>query len=390
MTESPFSTQGWNRYSYVGNSPLNFTDPSGYCFMGCFWQPIFKAIGNFIRQNWGSFFQIAATAICAATPGCQPFLPIVAGLASAFVTGVTSGDLGQALKAGFISAVTAVAFNVVGDITLGPAHKVAAFGSVKHLANIAGHAVVGCLSAVASGGKCGPGALAAGLSAAASPLIETTFPDPKTNVGSLFGGTAASAVLGGLGSVAGGGKFANGAVTGAFGYLFNAFQHMGKHYVNPWDVGNDAHQTFQRYAARDPDMFYEQWDDDAGTNFRGRPDVGNRLSLELWEIKPNNADAIARGMAQIAWYTMSSTGLSTYSPGGMSIFPGTYPLTLHGYYGAYEYQLVAPGVIVYDFFPYEMTTVSLSFASYFGAYYLFGPGSAFLPLPGGRGRGFAR
>ena len=27
-TENPFSTQGWNRYSYVGNSPLNFTDPS--------------------------------------------------------------------------------------------------------------------------------------------------------------------------------------------------------------------------------------------------------------------------------------------------------------------------------------------------------------------------
>jgi hypothetical protein len=31
----------------------------------------------------------------------------------------------------------------------------------------------------------------------------------------------ANSTLGGLASIAGGGKFANGAVTGAFGYLFN-------------------------------------------------------------------------------------------------------------------------------------------------------------------------
>jgi hypothetical protein len=37
----------------------------------------------------------------------------------------------------------------------------------------------------------------------------------------LIGGSIASGTLGGLGSVAGGGKFANGAITAAFGYLFN-------------------------------------------------------------------------------------------------------------------------------------------------------------------------
>jgi hypothetical protein len=40
MTEDAHSTQGSNRYSYVGNSPVNFTDPSGYCFIGCFWQKL--------------------------------------------------------------------------------------------------------------------------------------------------------------------------------------------------------------------------------------------------------------------------------------------------------------------------------------------------------------
>jgi RHS repeat-associated protein len=275
MTESPFSTQGWNRYSYVGNSPLNFTDPSGYCFMGCFWQSAFRAIGTFLRQNWGSLFQIAATAACAALPGCQPFLPVVAGLASAFVTGVTSGDLGKALKAGLISAVTAMAFSFVGDVTLGPGHPVPEFGSTAHLANIAGHAAVGCLSAVASGGKCGPGALAAGVSAAGGPLIENVFPNPNTNVGSLFGGTAASAVLGGLGSVAGGGKFANGAVTGAFGYLFNqAMQDIGRRVTN---------DTITLTA---PDgqsiMRYEVPPSSRGANVYDAPIEGGKLDVTGW------------------------------------------------------------------------------------------------------------
>ena len=69
MTENPFSTQGWNRYSYVGNSPLNFTDPSGYCFMGCFWQKPFKAIGALLRKFpiIGQIVQAAAVAFTGGT-----------------------------------------------------------------------------------------------------------------------------------------------------------------------------------------------------------------------------------------------------------------------------------------------------------------------------------
>ncbi len=129
--------------------------------------------------------------------------PPGAVLASAFVAGVTSGDLGMALKAGLISAVTAGAFKAVGNFT--------ASGS---LGNVAGHAAVGCLSAVASGGRCGSGALSAGIPAAGTPFISQAFPNARTDAGDMFGGTAASAVLGGLGSVAGGGKFENGAVSG--------------------------------------------------------------------------------------------------------------------------------------------------------------------------------
>ncbi len=221
MTESPFSTQGWNRYSYVGNSPLNFTDPSGYCFMGCFWKSAFRAIGNFFRQNWGAIVQIAAAAICSAVGG--PGLGSACGaVASAIVTGITSGDLGKALRAGLISAVTAIAFYGIGDLTgnfegslpwLG-GHGPLEFGSPAHLFNIAGHALVGCASAMAKGGKCGPGALSGAAGSFGGPLMEGLGFAPKL---------VATSVLGGLASVAGGGKFADGAVTAAFGYLFNYF-----------------------------------------------------------------------------------------------------------------------------------------------------------------------
>jgi RHS repeat-associated protein len=223
MTEDPFSKQGWNRYAYVGNSPVNFTDPSGYCFMGCFWKPIFKAIGNFFQKNFAAILQVAATALLCSGPTA----PICAGVVAFAVTGVTSGDLGLALRAGLTAAFTAGAMDAVGTATLGPAHKMPEFMSPAHAANIAGHALVGCMSAVMGGAKCGPGALAGAVGSLASPVIGKAFPFPRSNPGDLFGGTVASAVVGGLASVAAGGKFANGAVTAAFGYLFNQAARAG-------------------------------------------------------------------------------------------------------------------------------------------------------------------
>ena len=51
VTEDPMGSQGWNRYSYVGNSPVNFTDPSGYCFMGCFWNKALRGLGNLLDNR---------------------------------------------------------------------------------------------------------------------------------------------------------------------------------------------------------------------------------------------------------------------------------------------------------------------------------------------------
>src|SRR6266851_5321278 len=211
--ESPFSTQGWNRYSYVGNNPLAHGDPTGFCFLGCFWKPIFHAIGQIFRVPIVSqvFVIAAVVALCPTTGGACAIL--VGSASSAFTAGVSSGKIGEAFKAGLVSAATAAAFYGVGEATDFHGADMSKFLTGDHFANIAGHALVGCLSATASGGRCGAGALSAGLSGFAGPVV--------AGLGGT-GGLVASTALGGVGSVLGGGKFENGAITGAFGYLFNA------------------------------------------------------------------------------------------------------------------------------------------------------------------------
>ena len=66
------------------------------------------------------------------------------------------------------------------------------------------------------GGNCGSGAVSAGFA---------EFAGPKLLTGNIVADTAVHATLGGVGALAAGGKFANGALTGAFGYLFNCVMH---------------------------------------------------------------------------------------------------------------------------------------------------------------------
>jgi hypothetical protein len=150
----------------------------------------------------GASVALASAAAYAAWGATVGFLT---GGLSAFLAG---GDLGDVLRGALVGAVS-------GALT-GGLHMVGG------LANIVGHGVVGGLSNVAMGGKFGDGFLSAAASAA-------TAVSGLTNPGSaagkslgFVGRTAIASAAGGTASAIGGGKFANGAYTGAFTHLLNA------------------------------------------------------------------------------------------------------------------------------------------------------------------------
>ena len=208
ILQSLFDTQGLNRFTYVGNNPLAFTDPSGHLFRG---------VRNFFRSN-----PIAAFAVGIAVAWIDGGMTLsgLTTMNAAVITGGVSGGLTGGVKGAIVGGATGALFHGVGTLAKGIESAAGAFAFT-----VAGHSAVGCASATASGGSCVSGALSAGFAAFAGPLI----PSEAALVG--------RAVIGGTASVIGGGKFQNGAVTAAFGYLFNEMAH----YARNTELGRDIY-----------------------------------------------------------------------------------------------------------------------------------------------------
>jgi RHS repeat-associated protein len=91
----PLNGQTWNRYSYVWNNPLAYTDPTGFCPGNCIGTMNQQPPGpSGFMQLIGSLFKIAGAAICmmAGPEACLPFMPMVVGMTSFYAAGVTSGQ----------------------------------------------------------------------------------------------------------------------------------------------------------------------------------------------------------------------------------------------------------------------------------------------------------
>lgn len=305
--QDPYNGQSLNRYSYVWNNPVNSTDPSGYWNL---WKHV-RDIKHWAQDNRRAIYAVAAAYVGG---------PWGAALYSFYTVKNDGGSTASALRGAAITGITAAAFQAVGDF--------APTGDVK---NIIGHGLVGGTSTALQGGKFTSGFLSASVSAA---VPMPSNPALATAVAFVTGGTA---------SVLGGGKFANGATTAAYGYLFN-------YAVHQLDIGNDADQTLRDYAIdQDPqNISGNTTTDGRGAYFGGRPDIFDRSTSELWEVK--SSLQVFQAWVKAEFYSLVSMWSGVpYMPGGTpSFFYGKQTLTLPGQHALYTYSFMGNGAITYN------------------------------------------
>ena len=208
IIQDPYDTQSLNRYSYVMNNPLSYTDPTGYVRLRDGWWR--TAIRTGIAIGISVYAGKLAAGFVEAGSAAKAIATVSAG---GFVSGgVSSGNLRGAVSGGITAYLTfgvAHGFNGAGaENGLGVIHN-------QHLKGLA-HAGISGASAVANGGKFGHGFISAGLTELAYLEGGGVF-----NSGNAVQDVITNAILQGTISELTGGKFTNGAMSAAFRVAFN-------------------------------------------------------------------------------------------------------------------------------------------------------------------------
>lgn len=227
FVQDPSNTQSLNRYSYVFNNPLSYTDPSGYFSL---------------KEAVGAGLSIATFAFCHAC-SASIWAAMATGAATGFAgTYVATGSVDAALKGAVLGGASAAAFYQIGQHFAGIervndelsrsiacqlglragdlARYAGSLTLTQTIQKIAAHAVVGGVMSALGGGRFGHGFLSAGIAQAAAGPIRG-IGDGAMTAGARFARIVASAIVGGTTSRITGGNFANGAVVAAFSRTFN-------------------------------------------------------------------------------------------------------------------------------------------------------------------------
>ena len=226
--QAPEFTQSFNRYAYCINNPLSLIDPTGYSWLSKNWKSIFAScVGIAVSILTAGSTSGLTIAIIAGAAG---------GAAGAFAGALLNGaNFNQILKStfsgGFWGAVSGLANY--------------AAGSGKLLARLAKHTLFEGAIEGAKGGNVLHGMMMGAVSSGGGEFISTKL--------SSFGKVAkiaANAVLSGTVSEIGGGKFANGAITGAFSMMFNDYMHRRIRVKMMKQLGRTPGLRLARHAAQ--------------------------------------------------------------------------------------------------------------------------------------------
>jgi hypothetical protein len=211
--QDPLNLQNFERYAYCYNNPTTCTDPSGYFSL----RHLLGAITGISLARHIAHTQIGyqigsiAIAVLSTYCGAVGMQALCNGVGQAAWSAMAGHGATASIRAGVFAAVSVV---VNGAIHVGTD------GNIPM--NVAAHTAWGCAEGAMQGGSCRAGAISGSMSAAWANTDAVRIGNPQKNLGDLVYNTMTNAVVGGITSVAAGGDFANGARSGAFGYLYNA------------------------------------------------------------------------------------------------------------------------------------------------------------------------
>ncbi len=218
VVQDATNTQALNRYSYVLNNPLSYTDPSGFFFKSIakgfknFVSGVYNGVTSALKATFGKllvkvpFLNLAGQIVACSNPAAAFTCPAYA-VASTLAVG---GSLGDAVLAG------AIAYASVATFGTPHAEGFLASQGFTEGARIGAQAGFSFSATLARGGSAREGIVSA-AAGATSGVIGSGLGD---NALSSAARIATGAVIGGIAAEAAGGSFANGAATGAFAALF--------------------------------------------------------------------------------------------------------------------------------------------------------------------------